>query len=92
MIIHKVDIGRLAILESKNDSPVRPHGHGPKAFEIAFKGVQAESWQSQRVDSVRRVQYSQYLPQFAHMLGTYASCILVLEKLPQPFVPEAFDH
>ena len=86
MIVHKVNIGCLAILEPKNNPPVRAHSHGPKASKFALQWVQTESRQSQRFDRFRRLQHAQNLPKLAHMLGVHAFGRVVLEKLPQSLV------
>jgi hypothetical protein len=73
MIVNEVDIGCLAVLEAKDDPPIRAHSDGPKTFEFTFQRMQAESWQPQRLDRFRRLQDSQNLFKFAHMLGINAS-------------------
>jgi hypothetical protein len=92
VIIHKVNIGCLAMLEPKNNPPVGAHSHSPKAFELALQGVEAERWQPQRIDRFRRMQHAQNLPKLTHVLGVYALCRVVLEKLPQSLMPKALDY
>jgi hypothetical protein len=43
MIVNKVDIECLAILEAKDNPPIRAHSDGPKAFEFTLQWMQAES-------------------------------------------------
>jgi hypothetical protein len=82
MIVHKVNIGRLAILEPKNNPPVRAHGHSPKALKVALQWMKAECRQLQRLDRLCRMQYTQNLPDLAEMLGVDTSGAVILEKLP----------
>jgi hypothetical protein len=36
MAISQLNIKRILALKSKNDAPIRPHGHGPESLQIAF--------------------------------------------------------
>lgn len=91
MIVHKVDIRRLAILEAENDPPIGAHGQRPKPSEIAFQRMQPKG----RIIEIGRllggVQQGQYLLDLAHMLGIHAFGIVVFEKLAQSFVPKILD-
>src|SRR6202040_1349405 len=88
MIIHKVDVQRFAVLEAKNDPPIRPDRHRPKTLEIAFQRMQHERGQSQRVNRLRGMKHGQNLLDLAHVLRTDTLGIVILEKLPQALVPK----
>jgi hypothetical protein len=54
--------------------------------------VEAECRHVDVADFLRRVHHGQNLPQLAHVLPVDASRVVILEKLSQPFVPEAADY
>jgi hypothetical protein len=43
MVVHKVDIERLAVLKPENHTPVGAHRDRPKTFEVASQRMQPES-------------------------------------------------
>ena len=92
MVVHKINVGCLAVLETEDNAPVGPRSHRPKAFEVAFQRVQSEGRQPERLKGSRRVQHTQNLPDLPDMIWVYALRVVVLKKLPQPLMSKTFDY
>lgn len=56
MIVYKVNIGRLAVIEPKNNPPVRAYGDSPTVFKVTLQWVKNERRQPHGVDRFRRMQ------------------------------------
>jgi hypothetical protein len=89
MVIHKVDIERLAVLEPEDDAPVGAHRDRSKTFEVAGQGMNSEGRQVQRLDLLRGLQNDQNLFELSHVVGIDPLRKVILEQLPQSLMPKA---
>jgi hypothetical protein len=92
MIVDEVDIQSFSVLEAKDNAPIRAHRDRPKFLKIALQRVQPEGRQIEISHALGCVEQSQDLAYFPDMLGIDAPWVVILEKLPEPFVPETPLH
>jgi hypothetical protein len=92
MVIHEVNVECLAAFKPENYSPVRAHGNRPEACQLALERMESERCIIEIAYLFGCVHQSQDLSDFPCMLRVESFCIVMLEKLSQTFVLEAFDH
>jgi hypothetical protein len=92
MVVHEIDIERIAGIEPKDDPPVRPHGDCPEAAQVALERMQAESVYIQILSPQCCVQRGQDQPDTLDMLGRDATRIIVLVEPSQTPVAEARNY
>src|SRR6266852_3791211 len=92
MVIDKINIGRLAVREAENDSPVRSHRNGPKSLKRTLESMEPKARAAQPFNGLSGIERGQNFADAFHQLLGQMLAIVVLVKLPQPFVSKTFDH
>lgn len=92
MIVDQIDIGGVALLESENDPPIRPHRNRPETFQVAFERMQAEARKIHVIGRFCPVQDEKDVFDFLRQIGADALALAILEQPFQPLVPETPDH
>lgn len=92
MIIDVIDIVGVTLLETKDDTPVRPDSNGPEAFKIACQAVQSEAGQIHVFMPPGSVENGEDIFHFLSMIGADPLRISRFEQPFQSFVPEATNH
>lgn len=49
MIIHEIELERIAALETENNPPVSAHRDAPKIPEVTLQRVQAPAWEERHI-------------------------------------------
>jgi hypothetical protein len=92
MIIREIDIRRVSILKLEYDAPIRPHGYGPVALQIALERMQPECRLIHVFDDGRHIESRKDQPNTVHMLGVELARIVFLKQQFESLMPEARDY
>ena len=68
MVIHEVNVKGVAVLEAKNNPPVRAYSHRPPARHLSLQRMKVEGWLAQAFDRGGGMQHAQYLPDLVNVL------------------------
>ena len=92
MVVDIIHPFGVPFLKRESDPPISGYLHGPLPLPIPFERVEARSWEIHIFDSLRRLEPVEYIRQLPGLFGLDAFLRPVVEKVLQPFMPEAFDH
>jgi hypothetical protein len=92
VVVHVIDNVNIAILESKNDSPVRLNCHSPDSGQIAFQRMQPQRWRVDIVNFGCIAQQSQNEAKALAVDRLNPRLTARREKTLKPLVCERFDH
>ncbi len=79
-MIHKIDIKRVAILESKNNPPIAGYGDAPKAFQVAAQRVKPVARQIEIARLPCLIEMRQHVTDAPDLIGSYPARIVALEQ------------
>jgi hypothetical protein len=87
MVVHIVNVERVAVGTVENHAPVRTHGHRVKTL-LARPSADAAGNPRIHVDhGLGRVEASENIAQLRYMLGQYAARVVVFVKFQSPPEP-----
>ena len=92
MIVEKIHVGRITLLESENDPPVRLHGHTPESGKPSLQWMQPEPWQVHMFRFTRLVQARQNSADLFEMHRVQPTLVIALIQALQAAMPEATYH
>ena len=88
MVVHQVNIYRLAAIEAENNAPVAGHAHAPLPAALPLESVQLPPGQVHVPWRPRILQRGQNTPDTLHMVGVEPAGIVSFVESPLPFVRE----
>ena len=87
-----IDIGRMAIGKSKDNSPIGSNRDRHEALQSTFQRVQIESWKIHILHGPGCIQACEYVAQFRQMFRHNASGVVIFIKTFQPLMAERLNH
>lgn len=92
MIVDQINIVSVASVKAEDDAPVCPDCNAPKAFKLAFQGVQPETRQVHVFGPASLVQDGKNIFYFLNVIGAEAFGFPILEEPCEALMPEALNH
>ncbi len=80
MIVNQVNIISVAFVKAEDDAPVCPDRNAPKAFKVAFQGMQPETGQVHVFRLARAVQNGKDIFYFLNVIGADAPLVSPFSK------------
>ena len=77
-----------SIVKTENHPPVRPHSHGPEAFQWTSERMQTETRHIHMGHGRSGVKSYQNIPQLASVFRVYTALVVLFKKTLQPFVAD----
>ena len=92
MVVHKVNVNRVANFKAEYHTVIRPHNDGVETFQVSFEGVKPEARKIHVPYGTGAVQDGQNVFNLLDVIGTAAFAVAVLEKPFQSLVPKTLYH
>jgi hypothetical protein len=92
VIVDQCNVKRTHANKPENDTPVRPHGHGPKPSEVAFERVKAIAGKVKMLRGRGCIEKGQYLLYCVHQVSSTPAVIVALIESFQAAMLEASNH
>jgi hypothetical protein len=92
MVIDQINVQRVPVGETEYQTPIRPHRHGPEAFQVALQRVKAKAGHSHVRRHARAVESSKDPLELVDILSAQLAPVIILEEPSQALVPKASYH
>jgi hypothetical protein len=92
MIINQVYIVGVPFVKAEDDAPVCPNRNAPKAFKVAFQGMQPETGQVHVFGPAGLVQNGKDVFYFLNVIGADAFGFPVLEEPFEALMSKALNR
>ena len=92
MVVDQIDVHDVGVVEAKDNPPVRGNGHTPESFQVARKGMQAQTGEVHVLRHPRAVEIGENTRDFLAVGGVDLRGVITLVEAFQSAVTEAADR